>query len=148
MALHAGSRRLPYPLHPRTFLSLGGALAVGFVAFKCNWRSNGNFRSESTLRCASRLLRIRPISTLNIPFSWPSAISFDIQMSLVPPQAPPSWNHSAEDITRLTNEFIARDRAVEDKVGALAPKDCNFQSASISDLLQCSMLIITTLRYL
>ncbi|KAF8225878.1 metallopeptidase MepB [Tricholoma matsutake] len=55
-------------------------------------------------------------------------------MSLTPPQAPPAWNHSAEDITRLTKEFIANNRAVEDKVGALAPKDCNFQSVGIAVL--------------
>lgn len=55
-------------------------------------------------------------------------------MALTPPQPPPAWNHTAEDITRLTNELIAQDRAVQDKVGALAPKDCNFHSVRINRL--------------
>ena len=39
--------------------------------------------------------------------------------TLTPPQPAPVWNHSAEDILRLTKEAIERDRAVQDKVGAL-----------------------------
>ncbi|KAG5349533.1 hypothetical protein C0989_003290 [Termitomyces sp. Mn162] len=53
-------------------------------------------------------------------------------MSLTPPQPPPSWNHSPEDITRLNNEYIAANRAVQDAVGALAPKDCNFTSVFVA----------------
>ncbi|KAJ3573206.1 hypothetical protein NP233_g2580 [Leucocoprinus birnbaumii] len=49
-------------------------------------------------------------------------------MSLVPPQSPIDWNHSAEDITRLTQKAIDADRATLDKVGALDAKDCNFDS--------------------
>lgn len=49
-------------------------------------------------------------------------------MSLVPPQKPIDWSHSAEDIPRLTQKAIDADRAVLDKVGALDPKDCNFDS--------------------
>lgn len=150
MALRVGSQRLPSLLRPRAFLGWGGALAV--VAVKCNLRSigNGDFRSESTLRCTTllRTINTRALSTLQIPFSWSSDISSNKQMSLTPPQAPPVWNHSAEDITRLTKEFIADNRAVEDKVGALAPKHCNFQSASISTLLQRSTLIFTMSRCL
>lgn len=55
-------------------------------------------------------------------------------MALTPPQPPPAWNHTAEDINSLTNELIAQDRAVQDKVGALAPKDCNFHSVRINRL--------------
>ncbi|KAG6864823.1 hypothetical protein C0993_008501, partial [Termitomyces sp. T159_Od127] len=49
-------------------------------------------------------------------------------MSLTPPQSPPSWSHSPEDIIRLNNEYIAANRVVQDAVGALASKDCNFTS--------------------
>ncbi|KAF9468572.1 hypothetical protein BDZ94DRAFT_1153665 [Collybia nuda] len=54
-------------------------------------------------------------------------------MSLTPPQPPPTWDHSAGDIARLTQELIAKDRAVQDKIGALAPKDCNFNSAALAE---------------
>lgn len=51
-------------------------------------------------------------------------------MSLVPPQKPLEWNHSAQDITHLTKQAIDEDRALQDKVAALNAKDCNFDSVS------------------
>ncbi|KAF8158338.1 metallopeptidase MepB [Crassisporium funariophilum] len=54
-------------------------------------------------------------------------------MSLTPPQAPPTWNHTAEDITRLTKEAIENDRAIQDKIGALSPKDCTFESVILAE---------------
>ncbi|GLB38470.1 putative peptidase family M3 [Lyophyllum shimeji] len=53
-------------------------------------------------------------------------------MSITPPQPPPSWSHSAEDITVLTEQFITANRGVQDKVAALAPKDCNFTSVFVA----------------
>lgn len=52
-------------------------------------------------------------------------------MALVPPQQALEWNHTAEDITRLTKKAIDDDRALQDKVAALNPKDCNFDSVSV-----------------
>ncbi|KAF9497716.1 metallopeptidase MepB [Pleurotus eryngii] len=52
-------------------------------------------------------------------------------MSLTPPQAAPSWNHTAEDIISLTEDAIAKHKATDDKVGALAPEDCTFESVII-----------------
>lgn len=49
-------------------------------------------------------------------------------MSFNPPQPPPFWNHTAEDIVRLTKEAIEKDRTVQDTVGKLDPKDCTFES--------------------
>ena len=51
-------------------------------------------------------------------------------MTLVPPQKPIDWNHSPEDITRLTQKTIDADRTLLDKIGALDYKDCNFDSVS------------------
>jgi metallopeptidase MepB len=51
-------------------------------------------------------------------------------MSLTPPQPPPAWNHTAEDVLKLTKEAIEYDRAVQDKVGGLDPKECTFESVS------------------
>ncbi|KIL67827.1 hypothetical protein M378DRAFT_9095 [Amanita muscaria Koide BX008] len=52
--------------------------------------------------------------------------------SLTPPQLAPSWEHSAQDIKRLTDELIAKDRTVQDKVGALKPEECNFKSVFLA----------------
>lgn len=53
-------------------------------------------------------------------------------MLFTPPQSPPVWNHSADDILKLTKEAIEYDRAIQDKVGRLGldPKDCSFESVS------------------
>ncbi|KAF7422637.1 hypothetical protein PC9H_010793 [Pleurotus ostreatus] len=53
-------------------------------------------------------------------------------MSLTPPQAAPSWNHTAADIISLTKDAIAKHKATDDKVGALAPEDCNFDSIPLA----------------
>ncbi|KAL0577646.1 metalloendopeptidase [Marasmius crinis-equi] len=53
-------------------------------------------------------------------------------MSIKPPQAAPSWNHTPEEITKLTQELIDRDRAVQDKIAALPEKDCNFKSVFLA----------------
>ncbi|KAJ6508867.1 metallopeptidase MepB [Mycena sanguinolenta] len=49
-------------------------------------------------------------------------------MTITPPQPPPEWTHSADDVIRLTKESIASHRAVEDKIAALSPSDCTYES--------------------
>ena len=51
-------------------------------------------------------------------------------MPFTPPQPPPVWNHSAEEILKSTKEAIEYDRAIQDKVGGLDAKDCTFESVS------------------
>ncbi|EPT05216.1 Metalloprotease [Fomitopsis schrenkii] len=46
--------------------------------------------------------------------------------SLTPPQPPPTWTHSADDVLRLTKEAIEKDKATLDKVAALKPEECSF----------------------
>lgn len=60
--------------------------------------------------------------------------------NLTPPQAAPVWNHSAEDIVKLTKEAIERDRAVQDKVGALDAKDASFETVSNSLYLRLGLV--------
>ena len=55
-------------------------------------------------------------------------------MVFTPPQSPLVWNHSADDILKLTKEAIEYDRALQDKVGGLDPKDCTFDSVSCNVL--------------
>ncbi|KAJ7784621.1 metallopeptidase MepB [Mycena metata] len=52
-------------------------------------------------------------------------------MSITPPQPPPEWNHTPDDVTRLTKEAIAAHRAVEDQVGSLQPSECDFESTRL-----------------
>jgi metallopeptidase MepB len=40
----------------------------------------------------------------------------------------PQWNHSAEDILKLTKEALEADRKVRDKVGGLSADEANFKS--------------------
>ncbi|KAF7291588.1 Metallopeptidase MepB [Mycena chlorophos] len=53
-------------------------------------------------------------------------------MSLTPPFPPPAWNDSPEDVIRITKELIAKDRALDDKIGALKPEECNFESVFLA----------------
>lgn len=54
----------------------------------------------------------------------------DSSLSLTPPQAPPVWNHTAEDILRLTKEAIDTLRGQQDQVAQLSPEASNFSSVS------------------
>ncbi|KZT12028.1 Metalloprotease [Laetiporus sulphureus 93-53] len=51
--------------------------------------------------------------------------------SLTPPQPPPSWTHSAEQVLELTKDAIAKDRELKDSVAALPSADCNFPSVFV-----------------
>ncbi|THH01901.1 hypothetical protein EW026_g869 [Hermanssonia centrifuga] len=48
--------------------------------------------------------------------------------SLTPPQATLSWTHSPEDVHRITKETIAKDRELMNKIAALSPSECNFET--------------------
>lgn len=38
---------------------------------------------------------------------------------LVPPQAPPSWNHTPEQILKETESYITNGKQLHDKIGAI-----------------------------
>ncbi|KAF8905938.1 metallopeptidase MepB [Gymnopilus junonius] len=52
-------------------------------------------------------------------------------MAITPPQPLLSWNHDAQDLSRLTKQAIQVYTGTMDHVGALDPKDCNFQSLAL-----------------
>ncbi|KAI0822314.1 Metalloprotease [Trametes gibbosa] len=52
--------------------------------------------------------------------------------SLNPPQAAPKWTHTPEEVLKLTKEAIAEYRALEDRVAALKPEQCNFDSLTLA----------------
>lgn len=48
--------------------------------------------------------------------------------SLTPPQAPPSWIHTPEEVVSVTKRALAQNKAVSDKVAALPEAECNFET--------------------
>ncbi|KAJ3555465.1 hypothetical protein NM688_g2565 [Phlebia brevispora] len=48
--------------------------------------------------------------------------------ALVPPQPAPAWTHSPEDVARITQETIDKDRKLMDKIAALKESDCTFDT--------------------
>ncbi|KAK0244414.1 metallopeptidase MepB [Armillaria nabsnona] len=114
------SRLLRPPLYSKRTLGWGGALAVGLVA--TSYRSGaGDFRRVTH----KTLFRLYSTSLFSTPFTSP--------MSLTPPQAPPSWDHTPEQILSITKDAIEKDRAAMDKVGSLAAKDADFKSLPLAE---------------
>lgn len=114
MAFRVSTRLLPRTARQRTTLSWPGAHAVGLVA--SNWP--GHVGTRGDIRTRVRSCRFLSLHIAKHP------------MHLTPPQSPPQWNHSADDILKLTKEAIEYDRAIQDKVGGLDPKHCTFDSVS------------------
>ncbi|KAJ7601149.1 hypothetical protein C8J56DRAFT_1000085 [Mycena floridula] len=54
-------------------------------------------------------------------------------MALTPPQAAPAWTHSASEILKTTEDLIESNRKVQDKIAALAPSDCNYESLALAE---------------
>jgi hypothetical protein len=54
---------------------------------------------------------------------------------LKPPQPPPVWTHTPEDVLSLTKEAIERDRLVQDRVAKLPDSECNFNTVSARPIL-------------
>lgn len=121
---------MPY-MRKRTLLSFG-ALAAGLAMVhktQLAGTSLGSMRlSGSTpLRIPHRLI-YRSQSTLSGLFSSISSTSSD--MAITPPQPSLKWTHSAQEILDITKAELANHKAAEDKVAALPPSECNFESVS------------------
>lgn len=66
-------------------------------------------------------------------------------LKLTPPQAAPKWDHSAEDILKLTKEAIQKDRETLDKIAKLPKDECNFETVSHLGLHTPSMTVLTNI---
>ncbi|ESK89011.1 metallopeptidase [Moniliophthora roreri MCA 2997] len=126
MSLRQTWRQLPH----RKAWGWSSAFAVGLAAValrsSINTTTPGDFRNGTTMLMRGiRVLHSRP------PLSFLSQSPF--KMSVKPPQAPPSWNHSPEEIAKITEQLIKENRAVQDKIGSLPEKECNFQSAALQE---------------
>jgi hypothetical protein len=109
-------------------LTLGCALAFRLGTIKSHVECG-----DSRSRYHGLNPELRPFSTY-LPQNQPFSSLFSSNrhaMTLAPPQPPLEWNHSAEDITRLTKNAIEESRKILDSVGGLDAKDCTFESVSI-----------------
>ncbi|KAK2465233.1 hypothetical protein APHAL10511_002587 [Amanita phalloides] len=105
-----------------------GALVAGAVAV--GWKTGGNIRTGSR---SLAVFTLPPIDFRSISFLSATISSSDTMVSsLTPSQPPPAWIHSPQDIKRLTADLIAKDRALQDKIGALKPDECNFESVFLA----------------
>ena len=138
MAVRALTKRFTPNVRPKTALKWTAAIAVGLAAVtvrpasvsRTGLFSAGHWHSSYWTGDIRTLTAQRRFLTNSIPrlSLFASLTSTLPKMSLTPPQPPPVWNHSAEDIVRLTKEAIEKDRTVQDAVGKLDPKDCTFES--------------------
>ena len=51
--------------------------------------------------------------------------------NLTPPQPPPTWTHTPEEVTTSIKEFIDKDRKFWDDVGLLPEEECTFESVRL-----------------
>ncbi|KAG2357602.1 hypothetical protein BDR07DRAFT_1453044 [Suillus spraguei] len=61
--------------------------------------------------------------------------------SLTPPQAPPKWNHTPEEVLSITRQALAQNKAVSDQVAALPETECNFETLPLANA-ETEVLII------
>ena len=124
-------------------LSVGcGLLAVGIAT---RWEGRAAFRSIAAVR--QTVLGVTN-SAYSVPV-WRTATRFSSSLSsifassslfssnmahLTPPQPPPVWTHTPEDVLNLTKEAIRRDREVQDKVAKLPASECNFDTVSATSI--------------
>ncbi|KAJ7644086.1 metallopeptidase MepB [Roridomyces roridus] len=93
--------------------------AVGWRTFTSN---PVNFRAGFMV--TQSRLGFRPRAFFSSITSMPSKIT--------PPQPPPRWNHTADEVSELTKAAIAKHRAVEAQIGALQGAECTFESVFVA----------------
>lgn len=135
MSLRAGSTRLSYlTRRQRSLLAISSIGALTATLGAVNWRSithgHGQHATYRVLVTPSTIFR-RSLHSAQGLFSALNFNASDTMASLTPPQAAPTWTHSAEDVMKLTKEAIEEDRKVQNKVAAIAPKDCGFASVCL-----------------
>jgi hypothetical protein len=129
--------------HPRRNCSLlAVGLALGLASTRIEphvaLKSIAGFRHfvaptsrlvHPSLRAVTRLFSVSSASSSI--FDTSSFSSFNLA-NLTPPQPPPVWGHTPEDVIKLTKEAIDKDREVQDRVARLPASECNFDTVSPS----------------
>ncbi|KAJ7366807.1 metallopeptidase MepB [Mycena albidolilacea] len=136
MVLHNALQRL-HPKWPRrNMLQWGGMLAVGVAAVGLRSITSGGRSSVvtplSTLTTPSLKYIRHNLKAFSKRSSFSTITSTSRAMGITPPQPPPEWTHTPEDVGRLTKEAIDSHRAVENQIGALQPSDCTYESVFLA----------------
>lgn len=107
-------------------LSAGAVAAAGLAALThCKSAGCANTRHWVTSPwAAAPFYNLRSQATLA---NWFPSISADM-VALTPPQPPPVWTHTPEDVLRITEETIAKHKETLDKIAALKEEECTFES--------------------
>lgn len=89
--------------------------------------SNRQARIGRQITTTSIARHAEPLSDAYLDFSF----SADTTMaSLTPPQPPPSWQHTVEDIERLTTEALTKNKQVSDDIVQLPDDKLDFDNVS------------------
>lgn len=133
--------------HRRPLLGWSAAVAVAAFATyhgshapsltagpKAHWTSIAGYSRAVTPALLTRAFSSSCSLLSSIPSSTftfnPRSDSSMADLTLTPPQSAPKWNHSAEDILKLTKEAIQKDREFMDRIGKLPKDQCNFETVS------------------
>lgn len=89
------------------------------------WPSCRQARARRHLVTTSKARHAEPLpdAYLNFKFSTDTSMA-----SLVPPQDPPTWQHSVEDIERLTTEVLAKNQKISNDIVHLPADKLDFDS--------------------
>ncbi len=141
MALLAGRQWLPnIARRCKTNFRWGGALAVGLAALSARSILGHVACGDIRMRYHGRPIYSAIRSFTSLPqklFSFSPLSSSTSTMTLKPPQAALKWNHTAEEILKLTKHAIEEYRKILDNVGSFDPKDCTFESVCFIIIPHC-----------
>ncbi len=124
-------------LSRKTLLSAGAVAAAGLAAF--HHKSPGSLsgiglHTRHSVTHPAWLLApyqyIRSQATLATSSLFSSSIfsGSEDMAHLTPPQPPPKWTHTPEDVLKITKEQIQKHMETLDKIAALKEEDANFDN--------------------
>ncbi|KAF8452666.1 mitochondrial endopeptidase [Boletus edulis BED1] len=88
--------------------------------------SQGRIRHLATTS-TSKLAKYSSNAYLDFRFS-----TDPVMASLKPPQLPPTWQHTVEDIERLTTEALAKDKKISDDIVQLSEDQLGFDNVFLA----------------
>ncbi|KAG6380319.1 hypothetical protein JVT61DRAFT_8428 [Boletus reticuloceps] len=90
--------------------------------------SRGRIRHLAQTTSTSKLAKYSSNAYLEFRFS-----TDPVMASLKPPQLPPTWQHTVEDIERLTTEALAKDKKISDDIVQLPEDQLGFDNLALAN---------------
>jgi hypothetical protein len=117
----------------KSLLSAGAVAAAGLAALTHKSAAGGLLSTRHWITSPwAAVPSYYSRSQATLASFFPS-ISADMA-ALTPPQPPPVWTHTPEEVLRLTEERIAKHKEALDKIAALPEAECTFDTV-------CSQLV-------